>query len=56
MLLKSSQYQFFLQPVLLLSLLQYHVCLCELGLQQLLFQISVFEDLLQVLENSQKNL
>lgn len=53
MLLNSSRYQLLLQPVLLLGLLQYHVCLCEFGLQQLLFQISVFEDLLQVLQRSQ---
>lgn len=52
-LLSSSQYQLSLQPVLLLGLLQDHVCLCQFGLQQLLFQISVLEDLLQVLQSSQ---
>lgn len=53
MRLKSSRYQFLLQPVLLLGLLRYHVGLCQFGLQQLLLQISVLEDLLQVLQSSQ---
>lgn len=53
MRLKSSRYQFLLQPVLLLGLLRYHVGLGHFGLQQLLLQISVLEDLLQVLQSSQ---
>lgn len=38
--------------MLLLGLLQQHVGLREFGLQQLFFQVSVFEDLLQVLEDN----
>lgn len=38
-----------LQFVFLLSLLQQHVGLREFGLQQLLLEVPVFEDLLQVL-------
>lgn len=39
-----------LQLVLLLRLLQDHVCLSEFGLQQFLLEVPVFEHLLQVLE------
>lgn len=39
-----------LQLVLLLRLLQDHVCLSEFGLQQFLLEVPVFEYLLQVLE------
>lgn len=42
--------------MLLLGLLQQHVGLREFGLQQLFFQVSVFEDLLQVLEDNQEDL
>lgn len=49
-------YMLFFQFVLLLCLLQYHVCLCEFGFQQLFFQVSVFEDLFQVLEDIQVDL
>lgn len=38
-----------LQLVFLLGLLQQHVGLREFGLQQLLLEVPVFEDLLQVL-------
>jgi len=46
----------FFQLVLLLNLLQDHVCLREFGFQQLLLQVSVLEDLFQVLEDIQVNL
>lgn len=49
-------YELFFQLVLVLDLLHHHVCLREFGLQQLFFQVSVFEHLLQVLEDSQVNL
>lgn len=45
-------YKVSLQLVLLLGLLQEHVRLRELGFQQLLLQVSVLEDLFQVLENT----
>lgn len=51
----DQTYKLYLQLVLLLSLLQHHVCLCEFGLQQLFFQVPVLKDLLQVLEESQVN-
>ena len=49
-------YKVFFQLVLLLDLPQYQVRLRELGFQQLFFQVSVFEDLLQVLEDVQEDL
>lgn len=42
--------------MLVLGLLQQQVGLRQLGFQQLLLQVSVLEDLLQVLENMQVNL
>lgn len=51
-----SAYKLLLQLVLLLGLLQQHVGLREFGLQELLFQVSVFEHLFQVLENNRDDL
>lgn len=49
-------YKLLFQLVLLLCLLQYCVCLRKFGLQQLFLQVSVLEDLFQVLEDNQVNL
>lgn len=51
-IVRNKTHELFFQLVLLLRLLQDHVGLRELGVQQLFFQVSVFEDLFQVLKGS----
>lgn len=48
-------HELLLQLVLLLGLLQEQVGLRQFGFQQLLLQVSVLEDLFQVLEDMQLN-
>lgn len=52
----KKTYALLLELVLLFRLLQHHGCLCEFGLQQLLLQVSVLEDLLQVLDDIHKRI
>lgn len=47
----EKTYMVFFQLMLLLCFLQQHVCLREFGFQQLFFQVSVLENLFQVLED-----
>lgn len=52
----EKTYMVFFQLMLLLCFLQQHVCLREFGFQQLFFQVSVLENLFQVLEDIQVDL
>ena len=52
----QETYSLLFKLVLLLCILQKHVGLREFGVQQLFLQVSVLEDLFQVLEDIQVNL